>query len=216
LQEVLDELGDVRLVDVFVRGGRHRRVHAHAEGVAHDPGLFGRLLHHVERRLEVVEEEDFLAEPVHAAAEREEVFVALAGLGGGELRVEGGGHLVDVLPQVDHGAVVVEASPLRVEVDQVAVVGGVSAGPPDDAAEDLGHRDDGGPHVEAVALILDQVHLAAEVAVGLDERDLETLAGELDRGRQARETAADDSNMRTHPLVSSVRVALLRAGPPLA
>ena len=63
------------------------------------------------------------------------------------------------------------AAPLWVEVDEVDVVLDLAAGSAHDASENLRHRDDGGAHVEGEALLGEDVHLAAEVLVALDERD---------------------------------------------
>ena len=184
-----------------MRGLGDRRVHAHAQHIAEDAGLGGRLAHHVADAAEILVEEDLLAQAVHAPRVLEELEVALAGLHRGELSVEVAREILGIVAEIKHRAVFVEAAPLRVEAHEIEVVGHAPSAAADDAAHDLGHGDDGRPHVEGVALLGEDIHLAAEMAVLLDDGDIAVaaeLGGEFGRCREAGKSAADDDDALLH------------------
>ncbi len=114
------------------------------------------------------------------------VAVAVAGKAG-----EGTGHGVDVLGEVEHRAVVEERAPLRVEPHQVELLVELAAGLAENAPQHPRHGEDGGPHVEAEARLLEHRGLAAEPRVLLEEHHGVAARRQRAGRRQAAEAAAD-------------------------
>ena len=86
------------------------------------------------------------------------------------------------------------APPLRVEADEFDEVRHAAACSADDAAENLGEREDGRAHVECEAVFAEHVHFAAKVLVRFDDGDLCAPPLQLDRRGQACKASADDDD----------------------
>ena len=87
--------------------------------------------------------------------------------------------------QVERRAVVEERPPLRVERDQIQLVGQLAAGLGEDPLQHRRHQQDRRPHVEAVAVDLEHRGLAAEPVVLLEDDDLVAPRGQRAGRRQA-------------------------------
>ena len=118
--------------------------------------------------------------------------VAVAGAPSRREPVHGLGHGFDVLAEVDPRAVVEEAAPLRIEPPQVQVVGQLPPGLGEDALEHARNREDGRPHVEAEALLVQQGGFSADPAVLVEQRGLVAAGGKHAGGGEAAEPAADN------------------------
>ena len=108
---------------------------------------------------------------MQALRDLEEVGVALRRVARGREPRQLPPHRVDVFAQVEGRAVVEEAAPLRVEADQVEVVLEPPPGLGEDAREHARHGEDGRPHVEAEAALVEHGRLAAEPGVLLEQGD---------------------------------------------
>ena len=102
-----------------------------------------------------------------------------------------------VLGQVEHGAVVEEAAPLRVQPAQIQRCVQVAPRLGEDAAEHGGHGQDGRAHVEPEPLLLQLRRLAADPVVLLEQNDLVAARRQGAGRRQPAQAAADDAD-RVH------------------
>ena len=96
--------------------------------------------------------------------------------------------------QVEDRAVVEEAAPLGIEANQVQVIFELLAGLGEDASQHRRQGQDRRPHVEAIALLLEDRRLAPEPTIPLEQDDAIPSGGERARGRQSSQPAADDAD----------------------
>ena len=137
--------------------------------------------------------------------------VAVAGAVAGREALDGFGHRRHVFLQVEHGAVVEEAAPLRVEPAQVEVVVHVPPGFLEDALQHGRDGQDGRPHVEAEAVLFQHRRLAAEPGV-LVEQDHLVAARRQRAGRgQAAQPGADhaDRQHATRRTIAFIRASAI-------
>jgi hypothetical protein len=104
------------------------------------------------------------------------------------------GHGLHVLLQVDLRAVVEEAAPLRIEAHEFDIIREIAAGLREDALQHPRNRQDGRPHVEAEAAVVQHRRLAAEPGVLVVQCHLVTARRRDAGGRQTAKSPADDGN----------------------
>ena len=175
--------------------GQHVGQRAGAEIAAHVDGVL-QVLHRLP-------EEEAFGDAVQPLRPRQEAAVAVAHPPAGREGVERVGHGAHVLAQVQHGAILEEAAPLRVEAHQRHRAVQVAPGFGEDAAQHAGHGQDRRPHVEAEAALLQHRRLAAEPGILLQQHHAMTARRQHHRSRQPAQAPADhrDPSIADLPVV---------------
>ena len=104
------------------------------------------------------------------------------------------GHAFGTRVEVERRAVVEERTPLRVERNQIELVGQIAAGLGEDSLEHRRHQEDRRPHVEPVAFDLEHGRLAAQPSFFSNSTTSYTRCGQRASGGQAAETPADHAD----------------------
>ena len=104
-------------------------------------------------------------------------------------------HAVGFLVKVENESVFEEIPPVRRDGLELHVVLHALASTLPETLEELGQREDRGPEIEAVAVDLGKVELAADALVLLDDLDIESLGFEGDGGGEASEACSDDNDI---------------------
>ena len=135
---------------------------------------------------EVVEVCRVFQEPLHTGG----VFADLARLFG---------HAVGLGIQVHHRAVLEEVAPVRAQGPDRNVVGHLPSRALEQAAEDVRERENGRAEIEGVAVLLEQVKLAADLGVLLMDGDRVSLLGQGDsRGEPPKARSDNDDFLAVH------------------
>ena len=190
---MIQHLRDARILDALAYLAGHRGAHAQAEHILQRGQIHVLLeVHGIQHVFNRTPEEKLLTDLVQLGRHRNEIFVA--GLGARRICRKRGLHLGHVLLQIEHGAVLEEAAPLRIEPAEIERVRHRAASLGEDALQHTWHSQDGRPHVEPVAILLEDGRLAAEPIVLLEQHHLMAAGCERAGGGQAGQACADDGD----------------------
>ena len=203
LHVVVEHLRHIRIRHMLADDAGGRAAHAQR----HD------ILQHI--RLEIIGKIQRIADPFDRLPEEEffrhimqvsghvlEALIALAQAGRDTVHMRG--HLVDIADQISLAAILEEAAPLRLQLDQRHVLMQGSAGLGENAAQHTRHGQDGRAHIEAeiaAAIRRRQVQhrrLAAEPWVLVQHGDPVPAGAGDSSGSQATQARTHHNHMRCH------------------
>ena len=195
MREVIQHLREPVVLDARADRAGDRGAHAQRHHIAQGRRIeVGAHVHRVEQIFDGLPEEEPVRHVVQLRRELLEAAVAVADAAARREAVHAVRHRLDVLGEVDLRAVVEEAAPLRIEAAQVERFRHVPAGLGEDALEHARHGEDGRPHVEAEAALVQHGGLAADPAVLVEHGRAMTARGEHAGSGKAAEPAADHRN----------------------
>ncbi|CDN41117.1 hypothetical protein BN871_AC_00110 [Paenibacillus sp. P22] len=192
-REKLEDLPQMRMLQVALRNLRHRLHRIHREQL-----LEGMLLPEIGQTAQGAAVKAFHAEIVllsRVVEERQEAFTVLRG----QLR-DAVQHRRQIADKIQHLAVLVYSAPLGLYSLDVDIIMQIASGGGEQSLKRPGHRQDGRSCIEGIPQSGTDIQLAARTLVFLQHRNLMAVSAQPDRCRQSGQAASDDDDVFAHLL----------------